>query len=770
MKRYIITTVAIIFGLTTLAQNTYRYNLDLTKVSNDQIQVELIAPSVNGNAEFHFPKIIPGTYNISDYGKFISDLKAFDKQGKSLQVNRASDNIWKISNSTSLHRITYMVEDIFDTKQQHGIYPMAATNIEEKLNYVLNNPGVFGFFKGMNQLPYEVTITKPGHLYASTALRDQNSSASIDVFKTKNVDELYDAPIMYSVPDTTTIRVGNADVLISVYSPGKQIKSSDIAGWLFDLLDATKQYLGGKLPTDKYAFLYYFVDPAAKNSFPMGLGGALEHQTSSFYYLYDQPAASMKNMITDISSHEFFHIITPLTIASKEVKQFNFSEAVLSKHLWLYEGVTEYSSDHVQVKYGLNTPRQFLDKLSAKITNSRRDYNDKLAFTELSQHSAGKHKDQYGNVYEKGALIAAVLDIYLLHLSDGSYSLRNLTYDLGIRYGKDRFFNDEELFEEIGELTYPEVKEFLQKYVGGAEPIPYEYYFDLAGVKFTPKVEKKVVSFGGISMDVNEKGIVHITDQSNFNEFGKKLGYKVADEIYAFNGIIVTGKNLQETIDRLRQGMKEGDTFNVKIGRKSAGKLDTLTLSAPVTFVTVSEINKLDFLPNPGRKQQLVRTAWLTTQKPANTPEYAADPKDVQSIDAIVKAVYDVISGEAGPRNWERFHSLFLPEAKMGTIVPRPNGQVGLVTMSPSEYQKNNAPFFMGSGFYEQELGRNAMDYGNIVTVQSAYQFRFTEEGPVQMRGVNFFTLVKSNGRWWVQNLIWESETPGNKIPVHLVK
>lgn len=772
MKSLFQTVFAVIIsGFALQAQSVYRYSVDLNNVKDDQLTVELIAPKVGNSAEFHFPRIIPGTYNISDYGKFISNVKAYDSKGKEIAVKRESDNIWKISNSTGLYKIVYTIEDIFDTKQKHGIYPMAATNIENDVNYVLNHPGVFGFFKGMNNLPYEVTITKPPHLYASTAMTDVDASATVDVFKTKNVDELYDAPIMYSVPDTTLIKVGNADVLISVYSLGKLVKSSDIASWLEDLLDATRQYLGGKLPTDKYAFIYYFTDPAAKNSFPMGLGGALEHQTSSFYYLYDQPAELMKQMITDISSHEFFHIITPLTIASKEVKEFNFSEAVLSKHLWLYEGVTEYASHHVQVKYGLNTVREFLDKLSVKITNSRRDYNDQLPFTELSKHSAGKHKEQYGNVYEKGALIGAALDIYLLHLSDGNYSLRNLTYDLGIRYGRDRYFNDDELFDEIGKLTYPEIKTFLEKYVGGPEPIPYEYYFDLAGIRFSPKLERKVVSFGGIATAVNDKGVLYVGEQSSFNEFGKKIGYKIGDEIYAFNGAPVRGDNYQHVIDSLRSILKEGQKFEVKIGRKnSSGAMQSLTLSAPVTLVTVTDINNLDVLPNPTKKQELVRRAWLTTSKPVSVTEYNADPKDVSEVNAIVKALYEVISGEAGPRNWERFHSLFLPDARMGAIVQPAGGKPVLRTMTPLEYQRSNGPFFMQSGFFEEELGRNEMDYGNIVTVQSAYQFRFSVDGPVQQKGVNFITLVKSGGRWWIQNLVWQSETKDNPVPVHLVK
>jgi predicted metalloprotease with PDZ domain len=754
------------------AQNSYRYSFDLKAIQNDQVTVTLLTPKLTTpTATFSFPKIIPGTYSISDYGKFISNVKAYDKNNKALTVTRLNDNQWKIANTTTLARITYTVDDVFDTDIKHGIYPMAATNIEEGKNVVVHPPGFFGFFEGLTKLPFEIQIDKPMELYASTSLSPVASSATRDAFRVENADQLYDAPIMYTVPDTATVTVGNCKVLVSVYSPNKKISAQQIAGWMSDLLDATRQYLGGRLPADRYAFLYYFREPGLKHSFPPGLGGALEHNTSSFYYLGENPQSLQKNSIVDISSHEFFHIITPLTIASREVKEFNWSKAVLSKHLWLYEGVTEYTSHHVQVKYGLNSIPQFLNKLSGKITSSRTQYKDSLPFTELSIHAADKHEPQYGNVYEKGALIAAVLDVYLLHLSKGTYSLRNLTHDLSIRYGKNRYFNDDELFSVIGELTYPEIETFLKKHVSGPTPIPYDHYFGLAGIKFTDRAERKVYSLGGIGLVPNSKGGISIAPTSPLNEFGKKVGYKGGDEVYAFNGLAITPANLNEVVGNLKSKMKEGDPFTVKVGRKNTSDgIDTLTLSTTVSQVTEMDINKLDLMANPTADQQVVQKAWLTSNSnTAGVPSVTANPADVASIDAIINTTYDVISGPAGPRNWNRFYSLFLPEAKMGAVAKTP-GKESVMTFTPVQYQKMNAPHFASSGFYEEELNRKVMQFGNVATVQSSYQYRLQPTGSVQQRGVNYFTLVKSNGRWWVSNLVWQDETNDLPLPVELQK
>lgn len=755
------------FSTVLYSQNEYNYKVDLIKVNNDTVNVELQVPELQKDElTFCFPKIIPGTYSISDYGKFITGVKAFDKSGKQLAVSKLSENKWNIANAVSLSKVTYKVSDIFDTKIKHSIYPMAATNFEEGKNFVINTPGFFGFFEGYNQLPFTISVVKPANLYGSTSLVAAGSTPENDIFKVNNLDALYDSPIMYSVPDTTTVTVGNCRVLVSVYSPHELLKSKEIAEWMSDVLEAAKQYLGGKLPADKYAFLYYFKGNKDKNSFPAGLGGALEHTTSSFYYLPELPANLIKSTIVDASTHEFFHIITPLTIASKEIKEFNYNQPVLSKHLWLYEGITEYTAHLVQVKYGLTSIPQFLDKMSEKITDSRTAYNDTLPFTTMSKESAGRYAKQYGNVYQKGALIGACLDIYLLHLSNGTYGLRNLTYDLGIRYGKKRYFKDEELFATIRELTYPQIEDFLNKYVAGSSAIPYDYFFGLAGIKFIPKTEKKVFSMGGIAPSISQKGIVVIAPGPPMNEFGKKVGYKPGDEMYAVNGININPVNLMQAIDSIKSTMKEGDNFEVRVGRKNKkGKLDTLLLKAKVFKVTQTELSKLEPMENASAQQKLIQQKWLTAPENIVTVTPPANPADVSSIDAIIKATYNVISGPAGPRNWERFGSLFIPDAKMGAVVRSSSGKVKYVSFTPTRYKRSNAPVFLQSGFYEEELKRNTTKFGNLATIESAYQYRFEPGGKVIHRGINYFTLVNSEGRWWITNLMWQDEDEKNKLP-----
>lgn len=147
----------------------YQYTVDLTHHQDDKFNVTLITPEITEKTVvFALPKIIPGTYAVSDYGAFTSNVVATDRKGRRLPVKQLNVNQWEIGQAKRLHKINYEVEDIFDTEKEHQIYPMAATNIEEK-NIVLHTPGIFGYMKGQNKLPIELTFEKPAGFYGSSA-------------------------------------------------------------------------------------------------------------------------------------------------------------------------------------------------------------------------------------------------------------------------------------------------------------------------------------------------------------------------------------------------------------------------------------------------------------------------------------------------------------------------------------------------------------------------------------------------------------------------
>lgn len=149
------------------------------------------------------------------------------------------------------------------------------------------------------------------------------------------------------------------------------------------------------------------------------------------------------------------------------------------------------------------------------------------------------------------------------------------------------------------------------------------------------------------------------------------------------------------------------------------------------------------------------------------TDSIPARMEDVSSVDAIIKAVYDVISGPAGEkRNWDRMRTLFVPDARMIATGKRPGGEAVKRTMSPEEYITSSGPFLESNGFFENEIGRKTERYGSIVHVFSTYESRKTKEDEKPfMRGINSFQLWNDGKRWWVITILWESETKDSPIP-----
>jgi len=137
---------------------------------------------------------------------------------------------------------------------------------------------------------------------------------------------------------------------------------------------------------------------------------------------------------------------------------------------------------------------------------------------------------------------------------------------------------------------------------------------------------------------------------------------------------------------------------------------------------------------------------------------------DTDSIDSITKAVYEVISGPAGPRDWARFRGLFADGARLIAIrvnAGRPTPSV----MTVDDYAKNAGASFEKNAFYESEAARRVEEFGNIAHVFSTYESRRAPGEKPFARGINSFQLVKDGGAWKVMTILWDAEREGNPIP-----
>jgi len=149
-----------------------------------------------------------------------------------------------------------------------------------------------------------------------------------------------------------------------------------------------------------------------------------------------------------------------------------------------------------------------------------------------------------------------------------------------------------------------------------------------------------------------------------------------------------------------------------------------------------------------------------------------AKPQDVDSLDSIMKALYDVISGPAGQkRDWDRFRTLFVADARMGAAYRTPKGDIRYFSVNIEAYIKDDDAIMVEKGFFEKELHRHVDTFGNISQVFSTFESRFkSEDSKPFERGINSIQLMNDGKRWWVVSIYWQSEDDKVKLPDEWLK
>ena len=186
-----------------------------------------------------------------------------------------------------------------------------------------------------------------------------------------------------------------------------------------------------------------------------------------------------------------------------------------------------------------------------------------------------------------------------------------------------------------------------------------------------------------------------------------------------------------------------------------------MSRNAALLFSSVFVFGSMWASAGPRNTQQAQATP---TQQAAVQP--AANPADISSPDAILGALYEVISGPAGEkRNWDRFRSLFLPGARLIPTSPKPGGERAQ-TRTLDDYVTRAGSYFDKNGFFEKEVARKSDRFGGIMQIFSTYESRHAAADAAPFaRGINSIQLFFDGSRWWVVTVFWQEETPSMPLP-----
>lgn len=586
------------------SQHSYTYTTDLVKIKDDQVSVTLQTPAITSDTVvYSFPKAIPGSYAVKDFGRFIKNFKAYNKNGKELPVDKINNNQYQVRHSKSLTSIHYLVGDTWDNNHPNFVFQPGGSNIEEGSNFVINNHAFYGYFEGYKNLPITLNFIRPTYLFASTHLPLQQNSNGTDVLQATNYNFLADNPIIYSIPDTTSFAAGNSRINVSVFSATGKVKSAQVASYLQPLSKALATFFNG-LPVKSYQFLFYFDRPENALGESSGGGyGALEHNYSSLYYLPEIAMQSrIKSLVLEVAGHEFLHILTPLNLHSEQIENFDFINPEMSEHLWLYEGVTEYFANLVQLQSGLLTEKEFFKNMKEKMEQAKEF--GQFSMTEMSKGVLTEvYKSKYNSVYSKGALLAFMLDLYIREKTNNATDLKTAIQKLAQKYGPNKPFKDEDLFNDLVGITHPDVQIFIDDYIIGSKPLPFNQMLATIGYEYSPVETKLTYNIGqklGLKFDEPSKQFV-FTEVSN-----NALLIKNNDALLSVENVPVTQENLNELWDKYFQYnfnlpnltvtvLREGEK-RILQGKLYKGRVDVKNYVAPMDAVTTTQQANLDKL------------------------------------------------------------------------------------------------------------------------------------------------------------------------------
>ncbi|MAB49170.1 MAG: peptidase M61 [Flavobacteriaceae bacterium] len=591
--------------------------LDLTAVVDDKVPVT-INPGrfTTETVTYRLPRVVQGTYSVSDFGKYVEGMKALDYKGNELEVTKVDTNTWTIADATNLDKLTYYVNDTFDIESTGGIggenpFSPAGTNIEED-NYVLNLHGFIGYFDSLKNNQYALDVTAPATFVRTSALEDRGMKSSADgksitsSYFAQRYFEITDNPMMYGKLDVEEFMVGDIKIVLSVFSPNKVHTAASQKETVYKMMQAQKKYLGDVNSTARYDIYLYLSD--GSDTAPKGMG-ALEHHTSTVVVL---PESSSKEglaaSIIDVVAHEFFHIVTPLSVHSEDVHYFDYNKPTFSKHLWMYEGVTEYFAQHFQVYEGLIEPTDFYSTMMGKIATSK-NLDDAMSFTVMSENVLEEpYAHNYYNVYMKGALIGMCIDILMRKESDGNRSMLSLMKELSAKYGKEKPFDDDKIIAEITEMTYPSVGEFLKTHVEGDVPINYNEFFEMVGLTLgETEVPTNYIFAGGqnIIFDGDPNKGIFFSPMALQNSFWASQGVQAGDIIKKVNGKDLTLENAQQVIGGM-YGWQEGMEYSLDLERNG----EAVVLKGTLGKATAKSESLVED-ENATEAQKALRQAWL---------------------------------------------------------------------------------------------------------------------------------------------------------------
>jgi predicted metalloprotease with PDZ domain len=440
---------------------------------------------------FQFPIWAPGAYDIINYGAYVYDFVATDKQGKQLKVVRGDTNTFRIIGAKSPEvKLVYKVKDIESVPNSLWF---GLSDIEKDYAFAVGT-ALFGYPAGYKDIPYTVNYTVPNNWDIAVSL-DPLRGSGPHAFQAKNYDELVDAPLQMGKFQRFEFIAGGKPHVVTITAP-EPIDDSTAA----EFLKMTQKIINiqtaffGDMPYERYVFQHYLVIPQ-QGDFAFG---ALEHAGSSTYRMPYGKGVDVVEELEPIVSHEYWHLWSPKRIHVDKLGPFDYQHPPRTKSLWFHEGLTEYYGRVLLVRNGMTKPEEYIEHLNEVVTPTY-GKPQRRAITDLSVNISESDITETTGLYSKGPMLGLLLDAAIRSQTGNSKSLDDAMRYFNNTYGKTgRSFTDDEIVPLIEKATGAHVQEFYNNYIDGRAALPYDSLFPKIGLKMTVTQEKQVRLGAGV--------------------------------------------------------------------------------------------------------------------------------------------------------------------------------------------------------------------------------------------------------------------------------
>lgn len=516
------------------------YTVDLQHPAEHHITVTLNPIGYRGKVmTFQMPAWAPGAYSLTHYGRYVQDLRAADKRGKSLHVTRIDDDRWQIEPAQSVASLTYEVLDSHDDST--SLY-FAMANFDTSIVYA-NATALFGYINDDKSAPSEVTYVRPAGWQIVTSLpssnkgfaQDTSTSFTATTFYASNYDMLADAPVMAAPAfQARSFREGSAvyDIALVSQSP---FAMDSLEEYTRRIVRAETGFFG-ETPFARYFFIVY---APTMEHLPGFAQGALEHANSSNYLLVNVPWGLFRPAFLNVFSHEFFHLWDVKRIHSAKLGPFDYAHRVETTSLWLAEGVTDYYAHSLLARSGIATADDFFRDIQtwARALQHMPAHTMAMSLEQLSMDESNFEMDNAAQFYIKGPLVAWMLDVEIRRKTDNARSLDDVMLALNRDAHAGKTFADESLIGLIEKYSGIDLKDFYERYIHGTDTLPIEQYLSYVGLRSAAKQPS-----GSLTMSSDSALVFESIDEGSSYALA---GIKAGDRLVAVDGTPLTLDNIE---------------------------------------------------------------------------------------------------------------------------------------------------------------------------------------------------------------------------------